>query len=68
MTSIPQALATACHRGRVIPFVGSGVSQSVGEDIFPTWKQLLEKLADRLEAFKKELADQVELKAQKLNP
>ena len=50
MISIPDTLATACRRGRLIPWVGSGVSLSVGKCLFPTWKRLLENLADRLQA------------------
>ncbi len=48
--SIPRALIEAFQRGRVIPFVGAGVSLSVQPDLFPNWTQLLRLLADRLDA------------------
>lgn len=50
----PQALAAELRRGRVIPFVGSGVSLAVKSDLFPTWPKLLGMLADRLAAESKD--------------
>jgi hypothetical protein len=50
---IPRSLEEALRDGRVIPFVGAGVSMAVervgGGRIFPSWKQLLLDGARRLE-------------------
>ncbi|MES1241689.1 MAG: hypothetical protein ABUT39_08730 [Acidobacteriota bacterium] len=50
---IPKSLEEALRDGRVIPFVGAGVSMAVertgGGRIFPSWKQLLLDGAARLE-------------------
>jgi SIR2-like domain/TIR domain len=50
---IPRSLEEALRDGRVIPFVGAGVSMAVervgGGRIFPSWKQLLLDGAARLE-------------------
>ncbi|HEV2800213.1 MAG TPA: FxSxx-COOH system tetratricopeptide repeat protein [Pyrinomonadaceae bacterium] len=52
--SIPKALRDRLLAGNVIPFVGAGVSMSVrnaetGERLFPSWHELLEQAASRLE-------------------
>ncbi len=53
MTKIPRSLEDGLRDGRVIPFVGAGVSMAVersaGGRIFPSWKQLLLDGAARLE-------------------
>ncbi len=50
---IPRHLEDRLHDGRVIPFVGAGVSMAVerrgGGRLFPSWKQLLLDGAARLE-------------------
>lgn len=52
---VPTALREALAAGRVIPFVGAGVSMAVidtnapGNRLFPSWAGLLEKAALRLE-------------------
>jgi tetratricopeptide (TPR) repeat protein len=54
----PQTLIKNLQAGKVIPFVGAGVSRSViakdGKPLFPTWRQLLYDAADRLKAEGKE--------------
>jgi tetratricopeptide (TPR) repeat protein len=54
---IPQQLEKNLKCGKVIPFVGAGVSMTVlaqsGESLFPSWKALLMAAADRLEKEKK---------------
>lgn len=51
---VPRSLEEGLRDGRVIPFVGAGVSMAVervgGGRIFPSWKQLLLDGAARLEA------------------
>lgn len=52
--NIPRTLQDSLRAGNVIPFVGAGVSMSVlnGETdsrLFPSWRELLEKSAHRLE-------------------
>lgn len=52
--SIPQTLEDRLRTGKVIPFVGAGVSMAVkkqgtNERLFPSWKELLMRAADRLE-------------------
>jgi len=52
MTKIPRSLEDGLRDGRVVPFVGAGVSMAVeggGGRIFPSWKQLLLDGAARLE-------------------
>jgi hypothetical protein len=55
-TPVPTALREALAAGRVIPFVGAGVSMAVmvdkrpGERLFPSWAALLQKAAERLDA------------------
>jgi tetratricopeptide (TPR) repeat protein len=51
---IPRNLKERLRDGKVIPFVGAGVSMSVldsetGERLFPGWRELLESSATRLE-------------------
>jgi hypothetical protein len=55
---IPKTLEDRLRAGKVIPFVGAGVSMAVlnkesGERLFPSWKTLLERAADRLDEEKK---------------
>ena len=52
--SIPKTLQNSLRAGKVIPFVGAGVSMSVlndetGERLFPSWRELLEQSAKRLQ-------------------
>ncbi len=52
--SIPKTLEDRLREGKVIPFVGAGVSMPVldsetGERLFPSWRELLERSATRLE-------------------
>src|SRR3954470_1144990 len=52
---IPETLKKRLREGKVIPFVGAGVSMSVrerdgGGPLFPSWREMLEKAALRLEA------------------
>jgi tetratricopeptide (TPR) repeat protein len=52
--SIPRTLQNSLRAGKVIPFVGAGVSMSVlnnetGARLFPGWRELLDKSAGRLE-------------------
>jgi len=46
---IPQSLQTEFAAGRLVPFIGSGVSLSVKHGLFPTWGELLRQLAQVLE-------------------
>ncbi|MEI7701886.1 MAG: SUMF1/EgtB/PvdO family nonheme iron enzyme [Planctomycetia bacterium] len=46
--TIPQSLCKAVVEGRLIPFVGSGASMDVKQNLFPSWEVLLQKLADKL--------------------
>jgi tetratricopeptide (TPR) repeat protein len=52
---IPETLLKRLREGKVIPFVGAGVSMSVrerggGGRLFPSWREMLERAAGRLEA------------------
>lgn len=52
--AIPQSLQDRLRHGQVVPFVGAGVSMSVRDRIsqqpaFPSWRQLLNAAADRLD-------------------
>jgi len=51
--NIPQQLEQSLKDGKIIPFVGAGVSMTVlnqlGERLFPSWKELLMEAAERLE-------------------
>jgi len=46
---LPRNLVQAVRNHHVIPFVGAGVSQGVKRGLFPSWKELLEGLAQELE-------------------
>lgn len=52
MNNIPQGLHDAIKSKRLIPIVGAGVSKSIrnnqGEQIFPSWTELLERAAVEL--------------------
>lgn len=52
MTMIPRTLAKRLQDGQVIPFVGAGVSMAArhtdGTALFPSWRDLLLRGADRL--------------------
>lgn len=53
--NIPQTLREKLAAGRVLPFVGAGVSMAVrhkdrDERLFPSWPELLSNSADRLES------------------
>ncbi len=45
---IPETLIQQLAQGRVVPFVGSGVSLAVKPGLFPNWVELLGTLAERL--------------------
>ncbi|MBL7044927.1 MAG: SIR2 family protein, partial [Pirellulaceae bacterium] len=47
--TIPDTLIHQLAQGRVVPFVGSGVSLAVQPGLFPTWSKLLRTLAKRLQ-------------------
>lgn len=47
--AVPQSVVDELVAGRLVPFVGSGVSLSVGTDVFPTWPELLDEMAKRLQ-------------------
>ena len=49
MMTLPATLISAQRNGKLIPFVGSGVSLGVKKDLFPTWPQLIDSLARRLD-------------------
>ncbi|MCP4656400.1 MAG: hypothetical protein GY856_13385, partial [bacterium] len=53
MTMIPRSLKERLHDGQVIPFVGAGVSMAArhtdGTALFPSWRDLLLRGADRLD-------------------
>src|SRR3954462_7299247 len=51
---IPETLGRRLREGKVIPFVGAGVSMSVrerdgGGPLFPSWREMLERAVRRLE-------------------
>jgi len=48
--SIPKTLIDQLTEGRIVPFVGSGVSLSLKPSLFPTWTGLLEQMAGQLDA------------------
>src|SRR5690242_8098140 len=55
---VPKTMEDRLRAGKIIPFVGAGVSMAVtnkesGERLFPSWKTLLEHAADRLDEEKK---------------
>jgi hypothetical protein len=47
--NLPRELVEAVRKHQIVPFVGAGVSMGVKRGLFPSWKQLLEGLAERLE-------------------
>ena len=49
MAPIPAELKTALENRTVVPFVGAGLSLTIGRDIFPDWKGLVERFAQRLD-------------------
>ena len=53
MTKIPRTLKEELRQRRVVPLVGAGVSMAVkrrdGTPLFPSWRELLLRGADRLE-------------------
>ncbi len=54
----PKTLAERLRTGKVIPFIGAGVSMSVlerktGKRLFPSWRELLERAAKRLDEERK---------------
>ncbi|HEV2914109.1 MAG TPA: tetratricopeptide repeat protein [Pyrinomonadaceae bacterium] len=56
--NIPLKLQKQLRANKVIPFVGAGVSMSVkgretGDNLFPSWKELLMRAAERLESEQK---------------
>ena len=57
--TIPDSLIQQLAQGRVVPLVGSGVSLAVLPGVFPTWGQLLGRLADRLHGDAKEDAAEI---------
>src|SRR5262245_34098691 len=55
---IPRTLAERLRTGKNVPFVGAGVSMAVQDkethaSLFPSWKQLLDRAAQRLEEERK---------------
>jgi hypothetical protein len=46
--NFPRELVEAVRRYQVVPFVGAGISMSVKRGMFPSWQQLLEGLAERM--------------------
>ena len=46
----PQTLVEAVKNRTVVPFIGTGLSVSVGRKIFPDWRGLIELLATRLDS------------------
>src|SRR2546423_15722090 len=56
--NIPEPLKDQLRKGKVIPFVGAGVSmavtsQNTGEALFPSWKALLQEAAVRFDQIQK---------------
>ena len=50
MAPIPAELRTALEKRTVVPFVGAGLSLTLGAPIFPNWAGLVERFAARLDA------------------
>jgi NTP-dependent ternary conflict system VMAP-like protein/SIR2-like protein len=46
---VPEDLVAAVRNQTVVPFVGAGLSVSVGRGVFPDWRELIERFAERLE-------------------
>ena len=62
--AIPRTLEEHLRDGKIVPFVGAGVSMAVRNKetdapLFPSWKQLLERAAQRLEEEQKKAESQV---------
>src|SRR5712691_10324440 len=62
--AIPRTLEERLGSGKIVPFVGAGVSMAVrnketDSHLFPSWKQLLERAAQRLEEEQKEAESQL---------
>jgi formylglycine-generating enzyme required for sulfatase activity len=53
---IPPGLKNALDKGQLVPFIGSGVSLSVKKNLFPTWVELLQRMAQTLRDEKKDNA------------
>ncbi len=53
MSNIPESLVKALQSNSLIPLVGAGVSMAIrnqsGDQVFPSWTQLLHGLAEKLE-------------------
>lgn len=47
--NFPKELVEAVREYRVVPFVGAGISMGVKRGMFPSWIQLLEQLAERMD-------------------
>src|SRR5262245_20709430 len=47
--NFPRELVEAVRKYQVVPFVGAGISMGVKRGMFPSWIQLLEGLAERME-------------------
>ncbi len=46
--NFPRELVEAVRKYQVVPFVGAGISMGVKRGVFPSWIQLLEGLAERM--------------------
>ena len=62
--AIPRTLEERLGSGKIVPFVGAGVSMAVrnketDSHLFPSWKQLLERAAQRLEEEQTEAESQL---------
>ncbi|MBV9880365.1 MAG: SIR2 family protein [Gemmatirosa sp.] len=49
MADVPEELRLAVQSHTLVPFVGAGLSLTVGRGAFPSWAELIERLAARLE-------------------
>lgn len=49
MSAIPQGLIDAIANRQIVPFVGAGLSMTLGGNLFPSWPALIERFASRLE-------------------
>src|SRR5690349_10365029 len=47
--AIPSELVRTVREHRIVPFVGAGVSMGVRRGLFPSWSELLERLARELD-------------------
>ncbi len=48
--SLPASLLDGIRKGNLVPFVGSGASLAIQPGLFPTWRQVLERMRDKLNA------------------